>query len=190
MASIEINLYELAVYVEDNDGDAYERSIEWAKKHGISGDYIDYVWEQFDTNDRQRFIGQCHDVSSMVVDLSTPEAGQENCWMIPDSYKTSDGDRQFTKFLVSRSTRSSNKFIHTNAGEILIPAPYGLKAKKRVRHDWHFLLGIDSVKPAHCGQVEEKDPMTSQQFMDLVTSSSCADAISGIGLRELDYFLD
>ena len=189
MASVEIDLFDLAVFVEEREGDPYDRAIEWAQGKGIGREYIEYVWDQFSPKDRKQFVGLCHDVQSMVVDLSPHNSDAENEWMIPESFESPDVEHKFSLFLVSRRAPHSDDQVYTSDGEFLVPAPYGIKPKRTIQHGWHFLIGVESGLPAICGQVEGRDPITAQQFLDLVTASACPQQMKGLRPRDIAYFL-
>jgi hypothetical protein len=172
MPAIEVNLYDLAVFLEDEGGDARESSLEWGRRHGVPQSHIDYIWQQFGTHDARKFIGMCHDASSILIDLTPNQASDAHDWMIPESYPPIDPDRKYTQFLVSRPQPRSSQYVHTKDGELLVPAPYGAKPAKLIRHGWHFLLGLESAMPCLCGCVEELQPMSADQFRDLVVASS------------------
>ena len=187
---IEINLFDLAVFVEEHDGDPYDCAIEWAQRKGIDREYIDYVWDRFSPKkDRKQFVGLCHDVSSMVVDLLGHDSDAGNQWMIPETFESPASNHEFRCFLVSRPTPHSDHHVYTSDGEFLVPAPYGAKPKRTIQHGWHFLIGIESGMPGICGQVEERERMTAHQFHELVTSSGCSEQMDRLGSRDIAFFL-
>ena len=190
MPNIEINLVDLAVYLEDRGGDPHDGLTEWGVARGLDPAHIEYVWEQFGADEGQNFIGLCHDVSSITLDLHSKSQDSKNQWMIPESYADQDPNRQYAKFLVSRPDSIVCKQIYTTDGELLIPAPYGISPKKVIQHGWHFMFGVESTMPAICGEIESRKQMNGNQFLELVESAACSDSVQGIGIREICFFLD
>ena len=189
MASVEINLVELADYVHATSGELRQNAMAWGASRGISAKHIEHVLDQIESPSEDSFIAVCHDLASMEIDLE-PALPVENFWMIPDSFELPDPEFQFTQFLVSRPALIEHDQIYTSDGELLIPARYGSKPAMTIQHDWHFLVGCNSVMPSICGQVEELEPVSVPQFLDQVHSSSCAGSMLGFGIREASFFLD
>lgn len=187
MPDVEVNLFALAVFLEDAGGYTSELCLEWAHENGLRSEHIDSVWDALDADDGQQFIRLCHDMSSIVINLDGSTAS--NTWMIPESFIPVP-NKAFTKFLVTRLDVTGNRYVYTTEGELLVPAPYGAKPRRRNQHGWHFLLGLASGEQSLCGVVEEGEPHTAKSFLNWIASSECSAAMAGLSERDVSFYLE
>jgi hypothetical protein len=70
----------------------------------------------------------------------------------------------------------------------LIPAPKGVKPKKRTRKSVHFFIGLKSGLPNEYGFVIESNKMTAREFAKLIRDSRQSD-LTRFTENEADFYL-
>jgi len=141
---------------------------EWASANGVDDG------ELCDVLDNYGGFCDCEVVLNLPDDMeliaaSDREAVPQNPWLLPPDFapKTLGG---FTRILVGTDKLSGNN--HHNDGEFVIPAPFGLKPKKRIRKLVHYFVGLNSGMPAEVVYVSESDPISAADLVSRVNDSN------------------
>ena len=96
-----------------------------------------------------------------------------NPWKLPPNFVVTDPEKVFTNVLVSKHSEKNKCYAPED--ELLIPAPKGAKAKKRIRKSVHFFIGIESGLPNEIGFVKKCDPLTAREFARKVRKTAGKD---------------
>jgi hypothetical protein len=144
-------------------------TFEWASLQKVNPDNL------LDLLEAHGCFCDCEVVCNLPEDagLSEPlekqKADNANPWKLPSDYIVSDKTIKFNRHLVSGSTDFKNCYAPNN--DILVPAPFGAKARKRVRQSMHFFVGLRSGLPNEIGFIRTCSPITAQQFAKFVRES-------------------
>ena len=143
-------------------------SCQWATENGV--DEI----ELCDVLDNYGGFCDCEVVLNVPEDVelvAAPDrqAVPKNPWLLPPNFvpKTLDG---FSRTLVGTDKLSGNNY-HIE-GEWVIPAPFGLKPKKRIRKLVHYFVGLNSGMPAEVAYVSESEPFSASELVSRVRESN------------------
>ena len=109
----------------------------------------------------------------------------ENPWLLPPDFAPSKLDG-FTRIIVGSDKLRGNNY-HVE-GEWVIPAPFGLKPKKRIRKLVHYFVGLDSGMPAEIAYVTECDPISAADLASRVTESG-VDGLDAFTQTEAAFIL-
>ena len=145
----------------------------WANENGVD------FGELEDVLDNHGGFCDCEVVLNLPEDVSIRAApdrsmNEDNPWMLPPNFapKATSG---FTQMLIGTDRLSGNN--HHTEGELAIPAPFGLKPKRRVRKLVHYFIGLDSGMPAEVAYVAETAPMSAGDLAARVQDSP----VEGLG---------
>jgi hypothetical protein len=141
---------------------------EWAREEAV--DWHDLL----DILEANGGFCDCEVVLNLPDDtvLQSPPASQPaertNPWLLPPGF-TCDPSAIFTKVIVCQAGIGQNTYA--NDGELLVPAPKGAKARRRVRKSVNFFVGCQSGLPAEVGVVRECAETSAQDFARKVADS-------------------
>jgi len=106
------------------------------------------------------------------VDLKSPAAPRPaertNAWLLPPAYEC-DPSSVFQKVIVCREELGRNTYARE--GELLVPAPKGARARRRVRSSVNFFIGCESGLPTEVGVVRECPPISAAEFARKIADS-------------------
>ncbi|WP_299765319.1 DUF2695 domain-containing protein [uncultured Dokdonia sp.] len=162
----ENQVIKLCVYIENkikkNGCDhSYKNTFEWAKKNEINKadltDILELNGAFCDCEVTMNLPENC----DLELEIESKQMDSKNPFKIPLNFQQIE-NKVYTKALFSSSEYGNNNY--TKNGELLIPAPYGFKAKKRVRKSMHFFNGTESELPSEIGIVKEIEPITGKEF--------------------------
>lgn len=108
----------------------------------------------------------------------------KNPYKIPLSFQQVK-DKIYSKAIFSSSNYPQNSY--TKDGELLIPAPFGFKSKKRVRKSMHFFNGIESELPSEIGIVKEIEPINARDFAKKIRDTKL-DSFTKFSERDAAYY--
>ncbi len=158
---------------------------QWATTNGVDHD------ELCDVLDNYGGFCDCEVVLNLPDDLELVAApdrqpAPQNPWLLPPKFtpKTLDG---FTRILAGTDKLGGNN--HHIEGEWVIPAPFGLKPKKRIRKLVHYFVGLDSNMPAEVAYVVESDPISAADLVSRVNESS-VDGLGAFTQTEAAFILE
>lgn len=157
---------ELCVFIENrikkNGCDhSLKNTFEWAEKNGINkADLIDILESNGGFCDCEVTFNLPEDCD-LELEPDNKEADSKNPFKIPLNFQPAE-NKIYTKAIFSNSEYGNNNY--TKNGELLIPAPFGFKPKKRVRKSMHFFNGTESELPSEIGIVKEIKPTTGKEF--------------------------
>jgi hypothetical protein len=114
------------------------------------------------------------------------EIDKNNPWKIPQSFKVVDSNKVFSNFLIS--IHSEKNKCYGKEGELLVPAPMGIKPKKRIRKSVHFFIGLETGLPSEIGFIKYRKPITARHFAKIIRNSGQKEFVA---FRELEasFFL-
>ena len=160
-------------------------TIKWAKNNAVNqDDLIDVLELNGGYCDCEVIMNLPEDVDLHLED-DINEADLLNPFKIPSNFKTLDG-KVFTKAIFSSNDIIRNNY--TKDGELLIPAPFGYKARKRVRKSVHFFNGIETELPTELGYVKKIDPITGKDFAKQIRDLKLG-SLARFSERDAEYYL-
>lgn len=181
---------ELCVFIEkrieQNVCDhSLRNTFEWAERNGIDKDDLIDVLESnggfCDCEVTYNLPENC----DLEIESENKESDLKNPFKTSLKYQQSE-NKIYTKAIFSDSEYSHNNY--TKNGELLIPAPYGFKAKKRVRKSMHFFNGTETELPTEIGVVKEIAPINAKGFAKQVRDSKLK-SLAKFSERDADYYL-
>ena len=113
------------------------------------------------------------------------EATPQNPWMLPPDFTPTKFDG-FTRVLIGTDKLGGSNY-HTE-GALVIPAPFDLKPKKRIRKLVHYFIGLDSGMPAEVAYVSECDYISADELVSRVAASS-VDGLDAFSQSEAAFIL-
>lgn len=118
------------------------------------------------------------EIESIEMDLNNP-------FKLPSNFQISE-DKIYNKAVFSSKEYGHNNYTQDN--ELLIPAPYGFKPKKRVRKSVHFFNGLETELPTEVGFVKEIEPTNAKDFAKRVRDSKKR-SLAKFSVKDADYYL-
>lgn len=186
-----IQIGDLINYVENRlDTKHCDHSLRFSKAwaESISYDFNDLI----DVLEANGGFCDCETVMNLPTgeDLTIPTGsqvtGKDNQWKLPKNFSISDIDKQFTKILKATDNCIKNCYAENN--ELLIPAPFGAKPRKRTRKSVHFFIGLKTGFPNEYGFVSETKPITAKGFAKIIRDSENPDLLN-FTEKEADFYL-
>ena len=180
---------ELCVFIENqiekNGCDhSLKNSFEWAEKNGINqADLIDVLESNGGFCDCEVAMNLPEDCD-LELEPENKEKDLKNPFKIPFSFQQSENGI-YTKAIFSSSEYDYNNY--TKNGELLIPAPFGFKPKKRVRKSMHFFNGTESELPSEIGIVKEIEPINGKEFSKKVRDLKL-ESFAKFSERDAEYY--
>ncbi|WP_298421335.1 DUF2695 domain-containing protein [uncultured Kordia sp.] len=157
---------ELCVFIEkriEKKGcdHSLKNTFEWAEKKGIDiADLIDVLEFNGGFCDCEVTMNLPEDCDLQLV-AGYKELDLKNPFKIPLNFQQTE-NKIYTKALFSSPEYAHNNY--TKNEELIIPAPFGFKPKKRVRKSMHFFNGTESELPTEIGVVKEIEPINGKEF--------------------------
>jgi hypothetical protein len=181
---------ELCVFIEnriENIGcdHSLKNTFEWAEKNGINKDDL------IDTLESNGGFCDCEVTFNLPEDCDLEIESDDKKSDLKNPFKTSLNYQQsenkiYTKALFSSLEYERNNY--TKDGELLIPAPYGFKPKKRVRKSMHFFNGTETELPTEIGIVKTIEPINGKDFAKKIRDLKLA-SFAKFSERDADYYL-
>lgn len=112
-------------------------------------------------------------------------AERTNAWLLPPTFQC-ESSAVFTKVIVCHAGLGRN--THAADGELLVPAPKGVKARRRVRNSVNFFVGCQSGLPTEIGVVRECAEISAHDFARKVSASGF-DELLAFSFREACFVL-
>ena len=156
---------ELCVFIEnriENIGcdHSLKNTFEWAEKNGINkDDLIDVLESNGGFCDCEVTYNLPEDCD-LEIESDDKKSDLKNPFKTSLNYQQSE-NKNYTKALFSSLEYEHNNY--TRDGELLIPAPYGFKPKKRVRKSMHFFNGTETELPTEIGIVKAIEPINGKR---------------------------
>jgi hypothetical protein len=123
------------------------------------------------------------------VDLQSPAAPKlaerTNPWLLPPAFEC-EPSTVFEKVIVCQEKLGRNTYARE--GELLVPAPKGAKARRRVRQSVNFFIGCQSGLPTEVGVVRECAPISAAEFARTIAESGFEE-LAGFTFREAAFVL-
>jgi len=164
---------ELCIFIESkikNTGcdHSLKNTFKWAEKNGINkDDLIDVLESHGGFCDCEVTMNLPEDCD-LEIEEKNEEFDLKNPFKIPLNLEYVE-DKIFNKAIFSSDEYERNNY--TKDEELLIPAPFGFKAKKRVRKSVHFFNSINSELPTEIGFVKEIEPINARDFAKKIRNS-------------------
>lgn len=181
---------ELCIFIENRiEKNACDHSLknafEWAELNEINReDFIDVLEFHGGYCDCEVIFNLPEDCD-LILEEETKALDSNNSFKIPISFESSE-DKVYNKALFSDSEYS--EYNYTNDNELLIPAPFGFKSKKRTRKSTHFFIGMESQLPSEIGFIREIEPINSKSFAKKIRDLKI-NGFTNFSEREADYYL-
>lgn len=123
------------------------------------------------------------------VDLQGPPASKPaertNAWLLPPAFEC-EPSSVFHKTIVCKAVLGRNTYA--TDGELLVPAPKGAKARRRVRKSVNFFIGCQSGLPAEVGVVRECPDISAVDFARNVAKTPFEE-LAAFSFREAGFIL-
>jgi hypothetical protein len=181
---------ELCVFIENRIekigcDHSLKNTFEWAEKKGINkADLIDVLESNGGFCDCEVIMNLPEDCS-LEIESENNEIDYKNPFKTPLNFQQTE-NKIYTKALFSSSEYNDNN--HTKNGELLIPAPFRFKPKKRVRKSVHFFNGTESELPSEIGIVKEILPTNGKEFAKRIRDLKL-ESLSKFSERDAEYYL-
>ncbi|MEP2239273.1 MAG: DUF2695 domain-containing protein [Maribacter sp.] len=181
---------ELCVFIEkriEKNGcdHSLRNTFEWAENNRIDKDDLIDILESnggfCDCEVKYNLPEDC----DLENEPENKELDSKNPFKTSLLYQQSE-NKIYTRALFSDSEYSHNNY--TKDGELLIPAPYGFKPKKRVRKSMHFFNGTETELPTEIGVVKEIEPINGRDFAKMVRDLKLK-SLAKFSERDADYYL-
>ena len=181
---------ELCVFIESqikNTGcdHSLRNTFEWAKINKINRDNLIDVLELNGGYCDCEVIMNLPEDCDLEIEQELKETDSKNPFKIPINFEQ-DKSRIYTKAIFSTSKFKQNNY--TNEGEMVIPAPFGFKPKKRMKKSMHFFNGIETEMPTELAIVKEIKPINSKEFSKKIRDSEL-ESFERFSSRVADYYL-
>jgi len=180
---------ELCVFIEnriENVGcdHSLKNTFEWAEKNGIDkADLIDVLELNGGFCDCEVTMNLPENCD-LEIELENKEMDFKNPFKIPLTFEQTE-NKVYTKAIFSSSEYNHNNY--TKDGELLIPAPFGFKSKKRVRKSMHFFNGTESELPSEIGIVKEIKPTNGKEFAKTIRDLKLG-SFTKFSERDAEYY--
>ncbi|MCT4665210.1 MAG: DUF2695 domain-containing protein [Flavobacteriales bacterium] len=162
-----------------------KNTFEWAEKNGINkADLVDVLELNGGFCDCEVTFNLPEDCD-LSLDSENKVLDLKNPFKTPLNFQQTE-NKTYTKAIYSNSEYGNNNYTHN--GELLIPAPFGFKPKKRVRKSMHFFNGTDSELPSEIGIVKEIEPTTAKVFAKNIRDLKL-ESLSKFSARDAEYYL-
>ena len=161
-------------------------TLRWAQQVGVdTGDLIDALDDSGGFCDCEVLMNVESDVDLVlsIPHVSTPAA---NPWCLPPPFQPPPADHLFTKVLRGAHREQAN--CYSADGDLLVPAPKGAKARRRVRKSVHFFVGLADGLPNEVGFVTLADGVTAPGFAKQVRDSAIEE-LAAFTDRDSAFFL-
>lgn len=112
-------------------------------------------------------------------------AERTNGWLLPPAFEC-EPTSVFHKVIVCQEGLGRNTYA--TDGELLVPAPKGAKARRRVRKSVNFFIGCQSGLPAEVGVIREYPAISAADFAREVAQSGF-DELTAFTFREASFVL-
>jgi len=186
----EKQVIELCVFIEKrikkNGCDhSLKNTFEWAKKNGIDQNNL------IDVLEANGGFCDCEVTYNLPEDCDLEIESENKKSDLKNPFKTSLNFEQSENKMYSKALFSSAEYDHNNYtkdGELLIPAPYGFKPKKRVRKSVHFFNGTETELPTEIGIVKLIEPINGKDFAKKARDSKLT-SFAKFSERDADYYL-
>lgn len=158
---------------------------QWAMTHNVDQDDFEDAMIEHGCGCDCEILLNLPEEGVIEIDEIVRMTDEVNPFKIPSLF-IEDTLRTYTKALFTSEDLDYNRYTKPN--ELLIPAPYGHKPKKKIaKNDW-FFLSTKSELPNIIGFVKEIEPVTAIEFAKQVraTEISCLHKFSP---RAAAYFL-
>jgi hypothetical protein len=123
------------------------------------------------------------------TDLQSPPvpkpAERTNAWLLPPAFEC-EPSPVFKKVIVCQQGLGRNNYA--TDGELLVPAPKGAKARRRVRKSVNFFIGCQSGLPTEVGVVRECAGISAADFARKVVESGYEE-LARFTFREAGFVL-
>jgi hypothetical protein len=123
------------------------------------------------------------------ADLQSPPAPKSaertNAWLLPPAFEC-EPSSVFSKVIVCQEKLGRNTYARE--GELLVPAPKGAKARRRVRKSVNFFIGCQSGFPTEVGVVRGCPQISAAEFAQKIAESGFEELV-GFTFREAGFLL-
>jgi len=105
---------------------------------------------------------------TLTFDPMPKPADHANRWLLPPNFAAGPVATT-SKIILSRAGVGRN--THSRDGERLVPAPFDVKPRNRVRNLVHFFIGVETGLPSEVGVVIDIEPILIADFAATVRKS-------------------
>jgi len=158
---------------------------EWAATAGVDwDDLLDLLEEYGGYCDCEVVMNLPEDGDRTTKAIKAPVANGD-LWRLPKASNRllSQG---YSRWIVCDAKVGRN--THATHGELLVPAPFGAKARKRTRKSVNFFIGCESGLPAEVGIVAECAPLCPETFAHRIRTAGVAE-LQSFGALEAAFTL-
>lgn len=144
-------------------------AMQWAKENKIDlEDFENLMVEQGCGCDCEVVLNLPDD-GDLELEEKERSADDKNPFKVPTLF-VEDLTKLYNKALFTSDDLDYNKY--TNPNELLIPAPYGYKPKKKMpKRDWFFISAISEL-PNGLGFVKPIEPISAIEFSEKIKNSN------------------
>jgi hypothetical protein len=169
---------------KDGCDDTHRFTEEWARQESVNWDDL------LDILEANGGYCDCEVVLNLPDgDLESPPApkpaGRTNPWLLPPVFEC-DPSAVFTRMIVCQE--GLGRDTHATDGELLVPAPKGARARRRVRKSVNFFIGCQSGLPTEVGVICECPAISARDFARKVAQSGFEE-LAAFTFREAGFVL-
>lgn len=160
-------------------------ALQWAKANNIDeDDFLDAMVEQGCGCDCEILLNLPEN-GAIEIEEKHKKEDDVNPFKIPTVF-VENTERTYTKAVFTSEDLEYNKYTQPN--ELLIPAPYGYKPKKKIaKSDWFFISTVSEL-PNVLGFVKEIDPITASDFAHQIRNTK-SEPLKNFSTRAAAYYL-
>jgi hypothetical protein len=157
----------------------------WAAHAAVSwDDLLDFLEEHGGYCDCE-VVMNLPDDCDLTTKVKEAPAADGDLWRLPN-VDNSALSRSYSSWIVCDAQLGRN--THATHGELLVPAPFAAKPRKRTRKSVNFFIGCESGLPTEIGVVSECSPISAETFSQRVRAGGIAE-LQKFGSREAAFTL-
>lgn len=158
---------------------------EWARQESIDWhDLLDILEENGGFCDCEVVLN-LPDGAELQSPPAPKPAERPNAWLLPPAFEC-EPSSVFSKVIVCQEELGRNTYARE--GELLVPAPKGAKARRRVRKSVNFFISCLSGLPSEVGVVRECPEISAAEFARKIAESGFEE-LAGFTFREASFVL-
>ncbi|WP_013627098.1 DUF2695 domain-containing protein [Rubinisphaera brasiliensis] len=144
---------------------------EWARERSIAWDDLLDALEQNGAFCDCEVALNLEEDRPLSVETHALAVEGSNRWLLPPSFTPSV--TVVSKILIAKEGIGKNN--HAHDAEWLVPAPFDVKPRKRIRKSVHFFVGVESGLPTEIGFVTSIKPIAIGRFAQTIRSSKASE---------------
>jgi hypothetical protein len=158
---------------------------EWARRESVDWHDLLDILEASGCHCDCEVVLNVPDDTELVSPPAPKPAVRSNPWLLPPTFEC-EPSSIFRKVIVCQEGRGRNTYGID--GELLVPAPKGAKARRRVRKSVNFFIGCQSGLPGEVGVVRDCPEISAEDFASKVARSGFEE-LASFTFREAGFVL-